>query len=98
MTVLIILASAILIDILLNGGDALANIFRAIGSIFHKPQPQQPQPISTETQKANFIQNLKNEIDDLYDDLTYEISELHENVIREQIKYKQDLIEKLMND
>ena len=98
MTVLIILASAILFDIILNGGDALANIFRAIGSIFHKPQPKQPQPISTETQKANFIQNLKNEIDDLYDDLTYEISELHENVIREQIKYKQDLIEKLMND
>ena len=98
MTVLIILASAILIDILLNGGDALANIFRAIGSIFHKPQPKQPQPISTETQKANFIENLKNEIDDLYDDLTYEPSELQENVIREQIKYKQELIEKLMND
>lgn len=98
MTVLIILASAILFDIILNDGNAMANIFRAIGSIFHKPQPQQPQPISTETQKANFIQNLKDEIDDLYDDLSYEPSELQENVIREQIKYKQDLIEKLMND
>jgi len=98
MTVLIILASAILFDIILNDGNALANIFRAIGSIFHKPQPQQPQPISTESQKANFIQNLKDEIDDLYDDLSYEPSELQENVIREQIKYKQDLIEKLMND
>lgn len=100
MTVLIILASAILFDIILNDGNAMANIFRAIGSIFHKPQPQpqQPQPISTESQKANFIQNLKDEIDDLYDDLSYEPSELQENVIREQIKYKQDLIEKLMND
>lgn len=98
MIVLIILASAILIDIALNDGDALANIFRAIGSIFHKPQPRPQAPSTTESEKLEFIQALKEEIDEIYEELAYENSEIEVNLLREQIKYKQELIEKLMND
>jgi hypothetical protein len=96
MIVLIILAAAILIDIAFHEGDALAHIFRAIGSIFHKPQQQTPS--TSESEKLEFIQALKEEIDELYDELSYDNSEIEETLIREQIKYKQTLIEKLMND
>jgi hypothetical protein len=96
MTVLFLLASAIFVDFLLNGGDALANVFRAIGSIFHKPQTQTPS--TSESEKLEFIQALKEEIDEHYEELSYDNSEIEDNLIREQIKYKQTLIEKLMND
>jgi len=97
MTVLIILATAILWDILLNGGDAFANILKAIGSIFHKPQQQQT-PSTSESEKLEFIQALKEEIDEHYEELSYDNSEIEDNLIREQIKYKQTLIDKLIND
>jgi hypothetical protein len=96
MTVLFLLASAIFVDFLLNNGDALANVFRAIGSIFHKSQPQTPS--TSESEKLEFIQALKEEIDEHYEELSYDNSEIEDNLIREQIKYKQTLIEKLMND
>jgi hypothetical protein len=96
MTVLFLLASAIFVDFLLNNGDALANVFRAIGSIFHKPQTQTPS--NSESEKLEFIQALKEEIDEHYEELSYDNSEIEDNLIREQIKYKQTLIEKLMND
>jgi hypothetical protein len=96
MTVLFLLASAIFVDFLFNGGDALANVFRAIGSIFHKPQTQTPS--TSESEKLEFIQALKEEIDEHYEELSYDNSEIEDNLIREQIKYKQTLIEKLMND
>jgi hypothetical protein len=98
MTVLIILATAILWDFLLNGGDALANVFRAIGSIFHKPQSRPQAPSTTETEKLKFIQALKEEIDELYEDLFFENTPIEDNLIREQIKYKQNLIDKLFAD
>lgn len=93
MTVLIILAIAILIDIAVNGGDALANIFRAIGTIF---QPPQPKPQDTRDEKIILIQSIREEINELYDDLSYETTPIGENLIREQIKYKQELIDKLL--
>lgn len=98
MTVLFLLASAIFVDFLLNNGDALANVFRAIGSIFHKSQTQTQTPSTSESEKLEFIQALKEEIDEHYEELSYDNSEIEDNLIREQIKYKQTLIEKLMND
>ena len=94
MTVLIILASAILIDIAFNGGDALANIFKAIGTIF---QPSQPKPQDTRDEKVILIQAIKEEIDELYEDLSYENSEIEDNLIKELINYKKELIDKLLS-
>jgi hypothetical protein len=93
-SILSILAIAILLDIIFNDGEALSNIFKAIGTIFHKPQI----PPNSKNQKLEFIQALKEEIDELYDDLEYDISTDEEKIIREKLKYKQDLINKLMND
>ena len=89
--ILTILAIAIAMDIVLSGGDSISNIFKAIGNIF---QPSQPK--DTRDEKYVLIENLKKEIDELYDDLSYETTPIGENLIREQIKYKQNLIDKLL--
>ena len=91
--ILTILAIAIAMDIVLSGGNSISNIFKAIGNIF---QPSQPKPQDTREEKYVLIENLKEEINELYDDLSYETTPIGENLIREQIKYKQELIDKLL--
>ena len=89
--VLTILAIAIAMDIVLSGGNSISNIFKAIGSIF------QPKPQDTKDEKIILIQSIREEINELYDDLSYETTPIGENLIREQIKYKQNLIDKLLS-
>ena len=89
---LIILAFAIFLDIAINNGQGISNIFKAIGSIFHPPQPK-----DTKDEKIILIQSIREEINELYDDLSYETTPIGENLIREQIKYKQELIDKLLS-
>ena len=89
--ILTILAIAIAMDIVLSGGNSISNIFKAIGSIF------QQKPQDTKDEKIILIQSIREEINELYDDLSYETTPIGENLIREQIKYKQELIDKLLS-
>ena len=89
-----VIAGAIFIDFLLNGGDATAGVFRAIGSIFHGS----PKPIVKEYKdgKMDIIKDLKDEIDDLYDDLSY-CDDNEKEIINKRIATKQELLNKLVD-
>jgi hypothetical protein len=94
-TFLSLIAGAIFIDFLLYGGDGTAGVFRAIGSIFHGS----PKPVIKEHKdgKMEMIKDLKDEIDDLYDDLS-DADEIREKeIINKRIATKQDLLNKLVD-
>ncbi len=89
-----VIAGAIFIDFLLNGGDATAGVFRAIGSIFHGS----PKQVVKEYKdgKMDMIKDLKDEIDDLYDDLSYS-DDNEKEIINRRIATKQELLNKLVD-
>jgi hypothetical protein len=90
-----VLAGAIFIDFLLNGGDATAGVFRAIGSIFHG----QPKTITKEYKdgRMDMIKDLKDEIDDLYDDLSYTDNDDEKTIIVKRIDTKKEILNSLLN-
>jgi len=93
--ILTIIAGAIFCDIVLNDGDATANILNAIASIFHR-KPMKIDEIVFKSEQAEileYIESIKEEIDELNNELTYDNSPQEIDFIKKKLAIRQQLLE-----
>lgn len=81
-----ILASGIFFDLLLNDGDGMSSIFKAIRD--HKEEKND--------EKTELVRDILEELDDLRDDLTYDNSPEEKEAILNKIKDREKILEKLL--
>ena len=81
-TPFIILALGIVFDLILNEGEGINNIL-------HRP---------TQPSTAELIQQTINELDGLYDDLTYDNDEDEITAIKSKISIREKLLEELVKE
>lgn len=87
---IIIFTFAIAFDIILNDGDSISAILEHLHS---NSSPSTKQEISP----LNYISEIKEELDDLYDDLTYDNDEKEIIAIKQKITLRENLLKELLN-
>jgi predicted AAA+ superfamily ATPase len=96
MTALTIIACAIFLDLFFNEGSGLSSVFKAIGSIFHPNNTKIGEIEITKSEQSELIEaieNLKTEIDNLIDDLTYDNNEKETESIKRRLQVREDLLQ-----
>ena len=90
-----ILAGAFFLDFILNGGAATSACIKSFGTLFHG----HPNSVTKEYKdgRMDMIKDLKNEIDDLYDDLSYEDDENEIAIINKRIETKREILNALLS-
>lgn len=86
----IIIALGIAFDITIGSGDGISSILESIRS---NSSPSTKQEISP----LNHISEIKEELDDLYDDLTYDNDEKEIIAIKAKITLRENLLKELLN-
>lgn len=86
----IIIALGIAFDITINSGDAISSIFESI-------RPNSSPSTKQEISPIDYISEIKEELDDLYDDLTYDNDEKEIIAIKAKITLRENLIKELLN-
>lgn len=86
MIILYILAIAILLDVAFNTGNGLKNIIHGsdVNSAFND--------------KFDAINKIKDELDELYDDLSYNPEEFQLETIKSQIRLRETIINELIRN
>ena len=89
-----VLAGAIFIDFLLNGGYATGSVFRAIGSIFHGEEETVVKASkSEETQLRDKIDELTEELDELNEELADADDEKERQMISKKIERREKIMQ-----
>lgn len=90
-----LIAGAIFLDFLLNNGEATSACIKAMGTIFHG----HPSKVTKEYQdgRMDMIKDLKDEIDDLYDELGYADDDNDKNIINKRIETKKEILNSLLD-
>jgi hypothetical protein len=90
------LAGAIFLDFLFNGGEATSACIKAVGTIFHGHPKTHVEEYKDD--KMGMIKELKDEIDSLYDDLAYADEDYEKSVLTKRIETKKELLNKILSD